>query len=155
MRSPFHLCFTCACGRRLLVSGNLALVNYRHSSELNSAGDMSALECLFDNGEGDLAIESCSQPGNVTVTGIGLSTGMNAALETNGICLTYRSTKGASKQRRDLINGEIVKLRELLPLSEAARQRLSQLQVMSFASVYIRKCNDFTRREYTFSLRFV
>ena len=126
-------------------------MNYRHSSELNSADDMSAMECLFD--KDDLTIESCSQLGNVTATGMGLATGMNAALETNGICPTYRSTKGASKQRRDLINGEIVKLRELLPLSEAARQRLSQLQVMSFASVYIRKCNDFTRREFTFSLR--
>jgi len=56
---------------------------------------------------------------------------------------TFRSTKGASKQRRDLINTEILNLRDLLPLPEAARQRLSQLQIMSLANVYIRKCNYF------------
>lgn len=52
-----------------------------------------------------------------------------------------RSNKGASKQRRDQINGEIAVLRDLLPLPESARQRLSQLQIMSLSCVYIRKCN--------------
>ncbi|KAL8617324.1 hypothetical protein ACOMHN_065569 [Nucella lapillus] len=52
-----------------------------------------------------------------------------------------RSNKGASKQRRDLINAEIAVMRDLLPLSESARQRLSQLQVMSLSCVFIRKCN--------------
>ena len=59
--------------------------------------------------------------------------------------LVSRSTKGASKQRRDMINGEILNLRDLLPLPEAARQRLSQLQIMSLCSVYIRKCNYFSK----------
>lgn len=57
----------------------------------------------------------------------------------------FRSTRGASKQRRDLINSEISHLRDLLPLPESARQRLSQLQIMSLTCVYIRKCNYFTR----------
>ena len=61
---------------------------------------------------------------------------------------SIRSTKGASKQRRDLINGEISNLRDMLPLPESARQRLSQLQIMSLACCYIRKCNYFARREY-------
>ncbi|XP_045161087.1 uncharacterized protein LOC123526135 [Mercenaria mercenaria] len=52
-----------------------------------------------------------------------------------------RSNKGASKQRRDQINGEIGTMRDLLPLPESARQRLSQLQIMSLSCVYIRKCN--------------
>ncbi|KAF8382818.1 cky-1, partial [Pristionchus pacificus] len=37
------------------------------------------------------------------------------------------------------INGEINRLRELLPLSDTSRERLFQLQVMSLACVYIRK----------------
>ncbi|CAG5117115.1 unnamed protein product, partial [Candidula unifasciata] len=52
-----------------------------------------------------------------------------------------RSNKGASKQRRDQINAEISVMRDLLPLPESSRQRLSQLQVMSVSCVYIRKCN--------------
>ncbi|KAL5008712.1 hypothetical protein ScPMuIL_014293 [Solemya velum] len=52
-----------------------------------------------------------------------------------------RSNKGASKQRRDQINSEIATMRDLLPLAETARQRLSQLQIMSLSCVYIRKCN--------------
>ena len=70
---------------------------------------------------------------------------------TNGVLSAstpIRSTKGASKQRRDLINGEIGNLRDMLPLPESARQRLSQLQIMSLACCYIRKCNYFARREY-------
>lgn len=52
-----------------------------------------------------------------------------------------RSNKGASKQRRDQINSEIARLRDLLPLPESSRQRLSQLQVMSLCCVFIRKCS--------------
>lgn len=55
--------------------------------------------------------------------------------------LIFRSNKGASKQRRDQINGEISTMRDLLPLPESARQRLSQLQIMSLSCVFIRKCN--------------
>ncbi|KAK3092513.1 hypothetical protein FSP39_003837 [Pinctada imbricata] len=52
-----------------------------------------------------------------------------------------RSNKGASKQRRDQINNEIGTMRDLLPLPESSRQRLSQLQIMSLSCVFIRKCN--------------
>lgn len=50
-----------------------------------------------------------------------------------------RSTRGASKQRRDQINVEIQRLRDLLPLSESVKERLFQLQIMSLACIYIRK----------------
>ncbi|VDO56968.1 unnamed protein product [Haemonchus placei] len=50
-----------------------------------------------------------------------------------------RSTRGASKQRRDQINVEIQRLRDLLPLSESIKDRLFQLQVMSLGCIYIRK----------------
>lgn len=54
-----------------------------------------------------------------------------------------KSTKGASKQRRDQINAEIAQLRELLPLPASTRQRLSQLQLMALVLVYVRKSNYF------------
>ncbi|TKR87441.1 hypothetical protein L596_011839 [Steinernema carpocapsae] len=50
-----------------------------------------------------------------------------------------RSTRGASKQRRDQINVEIYQLRDLLPLSSSIKDRLFQLQVMSLACIFIRK----------------
>ncbi|CAB3398251.1 unnamed protein product [Caenorhabditis bovis] len=50
-----------------------------------------------------------------------------------------RSTRGASKQRRDQINVEIQKLRDLLPLSDLIKDRLFQLQVMSLGCIFIRK----------------
>ncbi|EFO26708.1 helix-loop-helix DNA-binding domain-containing protein [Loa loa] len=51
------------------------------------------------------------------------------------------STRGASKYRRDQINLEIQKLRDLLPLTDSMKKRLFQLQVMSLACIYIRKQN--------------
>ncbi|GAB6025479.1 hypothetical protein CHUAL_011219 [Chamberlinius hualienensis] len=54
-----------------------------------------------------------------------------------------KSTKGASKLRRDLINAEISNLRDLLPLPSSTRQRLSQLQLMALVCVYVRKSNYF------------
>ncbi|XP_028915971.1 neuronal PAS domain-containing protein 4 [Ornithorhynchus anatinus] len=51
----------------------------------------------------------------------------------------YRSTKGASKARRDQINAEIRSLKELLPLAEADKVRLSYLHIMSLACIYTRK----------------
>nr|CAH0108015.1 unnamed protein product [Daphnia galeata] len=45
-----------------------------------------------------------------------------------------KSTKGASKLRRDLINTEIGHLRDLLPLPASTRQRLSQLQLMALVT---------------------
>ena len=61
----------------------------------------------------------------------------------------FRSNKGASKQRRDQINGEISVMRDLLPLPESARQRLSQLQIMSLSCVFIRKCNVLQKSKCT------
>ncbi|XP_067877618.1 neuronal PAS domain-containing protein 4-like [Heterodontus francisci] len=51
----------------------------------------------------------------------------------------YRSTKGASKARRDQINAEIRNLKELLPISDADKSRLSYLHIMSLACIYTRK----------------
>ncbi|GBP16126.1 Neuronal PAS domain-containing protein 4 [Eumeta japonica] len=59
-----------------------------------------------------------------------------------------KSTKGASKMRRDLINAEISNLRELLPLPPSTRQRLSQLQLMALVCVYVRKMNYFQQRRH-------
>eukprot|EP00057_Strongylocentrotus_purpuratus_P021392 XP_011675866.1 PREDICTED: neuronal PAS domain-containing protein 4-like [Strongylocentrotus purpuratus] len=55
-----------------------------------------------------------------------------------------RSTGKASKLRRDQINSEIETLRHLLPLPSAVKARLSYLQVMSLACVYIRTGNFFS-----------
>lgn len=63
-----------------------------------------------------------------------------------------KSTKGASKQRRDQINAEIAQLRELLPLPASTRQRLSQLQLMALVLVYVRKSNYFGTGELFFRL---
>ncbi|XP_037070177.1 neuronal PAS domain-containing protein 4A-like [Pollicipes pollicipes] len=57
--------------------------------------------------------------------------------------LSYKSTKGASKIRRDLINSEVAVLRDLLPLPATTRQRMSQLQLMALVCVYVRKANYF------------
>lgn len=54
-----------------------------------------------------------------------------------------KSTKGASKARRDLINSEVANLRDLLPLPSSTRQRLSQLQLMALVCVFVRKSNYF------------
>ena len=59
-----------------------------------------------------------------------------------------RSTKGASKQRRDAINERVAQIRDILPVSDAARSRLSQLQVMALARSFIAKSNLFSR-QYT------
>ena len=61
---------------------------------------------------------------------------------------TTKSTKGASKLRRDLINTEIAQLRELLPLPASTRQRLSQLQLMALVLVYVRKSNYFCNGKF-------
>ena len=58
-----------------------------------------------------------------------------------------KSTKGACKMRRDMINSEIAHLRDLLPLPSSTRQRLSQLQLMALVCVYVRKSNYFQQGE--------
>lgn len=50
---------------------------------------------------------------------------------------SFRPTKIASKRRRDLLNAEISCIRNLLPLTEIQRQRLSQIQVMSLCNAYV------------------
>ncbi|XP_051505894.1 neuronal PAS domain-containing protein 4A-like isoform X2 [Myxocyprinus asiaticus] len=57
----------------------------------------------------------------------------------------YRSTKGASKARRDQINSEIRNLKDLLPISDADKSRLSYLHIMSLACMYTRKSVFFTQ----------
>uniref|UniRef100_A0A8C3G0Z7 Neuronal PAS domain protein 4a n=1 Tax=Cyclopterus lumpus TaxID=8103 RepID=A0A8C3G0Z7_CYCLU len=57
----------------------------------------------------------------------------------------YRSTKGASKARRDQINAEIRNLKDLLPISDADKARLSYLHIMSLACMDIRKSVFFTQ----------
>ncbi|KAJ8275460.1 hypothetical protein COCON_G00072120 [Conger conger] len=61
----------------------------------------------------------------------------------------YRSTKGASKARRDQINAEIRNLKELLPISEAEKARLSYLHIMSLACMYTRKSVFFSQESET------
>nr|XP_015218060.1 PREDICTED: neuronal PAS domain-containing protein 4-like [Lepisosteus oculatus] len=51
----------------------------------------------------------------------------------------FRSTKGASKARRDHINAEIRNMRALLPISQKEKDRLSYLHTMSAICTYIRK----------------
>ncbi|XP_028839783.1 neuronal PAS domain-containing protein 4B [Denticeps clupeoides] len=57
----------------------------------------------------------------------------------------YRSTKGASKARRDQINAEIRNLKELLPVDDDDKARLSYLHIMSLACMYTRKSVFFSQ----------
>ncbi|XP_058016358.1 neuronal PAS domain-containing protein 4 [Ahaetulla prasina] len=59
----------------------------------------------------------------------------------------YRSTKGASKARRDQINAEIRHLKDLLPIAEGDKLRLSYLHIMSLACIYTRKSIFFSKGE--------
>ncbi|KAJ8366022.1 hypothetical protein SKAU_G00148530 [Synaphobranchus kaupii] len=54
-------------------------------------------------------------------------------------CKRFRSTKGASKARRDQINAEIRNMRCLLPISQEDQERLSYLHSMSAICTYVRK----------------
>ncbi|XP_021165091.2 neuronal PAS domain-containing protein 4-like [Fundulus heteroclitus] len=53
--------------------------------------------------------------------------------------VSHRSTKGASKARRDHINHEIRNMRALLPISQEDQERLSYLHSMAAICTYIRK----------------
>lgn len=64
----------------------------------------------------------------------------------------YRSTKGASKARRDQINAEIRNLKDLLPISDADKARLSYLHIMSLACMYTRKSVFFSPGKNQFTL---
>ncbi|XP_075782025.1 neuronal PAS domain-containing protein 4-like isoform X2 [Pelodiscus sinensis] len=50
----------------------------------------------------------------------------------------FRSTKGASKARRDQINAELQALRSLLPISAQEKEQLSYLQTMALVCLHIR-----------------
>ncbi|XP_044070780.1 neuronal PAS domain-containing protein 4-like isoform X2 [Siniperca chuatsi] len=54
-------------------------------------------------------------------------------------CRRFRSTKGASKARRDHINHEIRNMRTLLPITQEDQERLSYLHSMAAICTYIRK----------------
>ncbi|CAI5653630.1 unnamed protein product [Oreochromis niloticus] len=53
--------------------------------------------------------------------------------------VSHRSTKGASKARRDHINHEIKNMRALLPITLEDQERLSYLHSMAVICTYIRK----------------
>ncbi|KAK2922079.1 hypothetical protein Q8A73_001564 [Channa argus] len=53
--------------------------------------------------------------------------------------VSHRSTKGASKARRDHINHEIRNMRALLPITQEEQERLSYLHSMAAICTYIRK----------------
>uniref|UniRef100_A0A3P9KC22 PAS domain-containing protein n=1 Tax=Oryzias latipes TaxID=8090 RepID=A0A3P9KC22_ORYLA len=57
--------------------------------------------------------------------------------------VSHRSTKGASKARRDHINHEIRNMRALLPISQEDQERLSYLHSMAAICTYIRKSGLF------------
>ncbi|CAI2354878.1 unnamed protein product [Caenorhabditis sp. 36 PRJEB53466] len=77
---------------------------------------------------------------NLNPIGIGLPPPSTSTANSNALSNSQqRSTRGASKQRRDQINVEIQKLRDLLPLSDLIKDRLFQLQVMSLGCIFIRK----------------
>nr|XP_040034636.1 neuronal PAS domain-containing protein 4-like [Gasterosteus aculeatus aculeatus] len=57
----------------------------------------------------------------------------------SSFCRRFRSTKGASKARRDHINHEIRNMRALLPTTLEDQERLSYLHSMAAICAYIRK----------------
>ncbi|XP_037322344.2 neuronal PAS domain-containing protein 4-like isoform X2 [Pungitius pungitius] len=57
----------------------------------------------------------------------------------SSFCRRFRSTKGASKARRDHINHEIRNMRALLPTTQEDQERLSYLHSMAAICAYIRK----------------
>ncbi|XP_025018748.1 neuronal PAS domain-containing protein 4-like [Python bivittatus] len=55
----------------------------------------------------------------------------------------FRSTKGASKARRDQINAELQTLRSLLPISEQEKEQLSYLHTMALVCFHVRETQLF------------
>ncbi|KAL3096479.1 hypothetical protein niasHT_029838 [Heterodera trifolii] len=80
--------------------------------------------------------EQCTSS-NTTTTIAGIKRAHGGT--TSSISSNSRSTRGASKQRRDQINLELAQIRHLLPLAESTKERLFQLQVMALCCVWIRK----------------
>lgn len=69
--------------------------------------------------------------------------------------VSHRSTKGASKARRDHINHEIRNMRALLPITQEDQERLSYLHSMAAICTYIRKSVFFQGKSSNFSWRFL
>uniref|UniRef100_A0A3B4TFD9 NPAS4 bHLH domain-containing protein n=1 Tax=Seriola dumerili TaxID=41447 RepID=A0A3B4TFD9_SERDU len=65
--------------------------------------------------------------------------------------VSHRSTKGASKARRDHINYEIRNMRALLPITQEDQERLSYLHSMAAICTYIRKSVLFRGKSANFS----
>lgn len=63
-------------------------------------------------------------------------------------CSFLQPTKTA-KQRRHLINLEIDHIRSLLPLKDRSRQRLSQIEAITMACMFIRKNHYLGSSEFT------
>ena len=83
---------------------------------------------------------------NESVEGVTLNSGSPDLLGpvfiqtlTSANMVSHRSTKGASKARRDHINHEIRKMRSLLPVTHDDQERLSYLHSMAAICTYIRK----------------
>jgi len=58
----------------------------------------------------------------------------------------YRSTKVASKVRRAAMGSELASLRRMVPISQTAKRRMSQIQLMSIATAYITKTTRLSPR---------
>lgn len=70
---------------------------------------------------------------------------------TSAMMVSHRSTKGASKARRDHINNEIRNMRALLPITQEDRERLSYLHSMAAICTYIRKSVLFQGKSSNFT----
>lgn len=80
-----------------------------------------------------------------------ISTSPNDTTQTTNLYTTIevtKSTKGASKLRRDLITKELIQLKQLLPLPTSIRDKLSQLNLMALVLVYVRKSNYFNSGKF-------
>ncbi|XP_067092930.1 neuronal PAS domain-containing protein 4-like [Osmerus mordax] len=85
-----------------------------------------------------ICCESCTSP--VSAQCGSPASSHPRAMETRQTsCKRFRSTKGASKARRDQINVEIRSMRALLPLPQEEVDRLSYLHSMSLICAYLRK----------------
>lgn len=89
-------------------------------------------------------------PNSINSTSID-STSPTETTQTTNLYTTIevtKSTKGASKLRRDLITKELIQLKQLLPLPTSIRDKLSQLNLMALVLVYVRKSNYFNFGKY-------
>ncbi|XP_072911455.1 neuronal PAS domain-containing protein 4-like [Hemitrygon akajei] len=90
-------------------------------------------------------VPGAGTPGRGQVLGLGGNSppfsGQMAAAHKHqdGQARRYRSTKGASKARRDLMRVELRTLRNLLPLSQDEKERLSYLNTMAMVNVCVRR----------------